>query len=70
MRVASHVRAAEEGDVGTPWKGRKMEGRRLMVEGAGVVGVAVCGVLGSDLRGERQSSYRRGCVCRLDRWWR
>jgi hypothetical protein len=30
-----------------------MEGRRLMVGGVGVAGVADCGVLVRDLRGER-----------------
>ena len=46
-RVASRVRGVE-GGLGTPWKGRKMEGRRLRV---GVAGAAGCRVLGGGSRG-------------------
>lgn len=35
-RVDSRVRGVEEGGVGTPWKGRNIEGRRLREGGVGV----------------------------------
>lgn len=61
--MASRVRGVE-GGVGTPWKGRKMEGRRLRVWGVGVAGcrVLVGGSRGRGLGGHTDVVVSAGCT--------